>query len=182
MLLYVLGAFVAIVLILAIVIATRPTEFRVVRSITMKGPASAAFALVNDFHEWTKWSPWEKIDPALQRSYDGAASGVGAKYAWVGNSSVGQGNMTILESAPNSTIRIALVFLKPMAGTSTAEFSFKEDAGITTVTWTMDGTNNFFAKAFGLFMSMDTMIGGQFEQGLADMKAIVEAAPPQKAG
>jgi uncharacterized protein YndB with AHSA1/START domain len=162
-----------------IVVALRPKEFRVARSATISAPPSAVFAQVNDFHKWEAWNPWGKIDPAMKQTYDGAPAGVGAIYTWTGNNEVGQGRMTITESRPSDLIRIELEFFKPFAATNTAEFTFQPDGNQTAVAWSMSGEKNLMAKAIHLFVSMDKMIGGQFEKGLADMKAIVEAPPKQ---
>ena len=164
------------VLILAfvIVVATRPSQFRVTRSTTINAPAAAVFPHVNELKKWEAWNPWGKIDPVMKLTYDGPASGVGANYAWVGNKEVGEGRATITESRPNELVRLKLEFFKPMAGVSTAEFTFKPKGNQTEVLWDMTGKNNFIAKAFCMFMNMDKMIGGQFEEGLADMKAAVE--------
>ena len=167
----------AVVIGVVIVIALQPAEFRVARSATMAAPAPAVFAQVNDFHKWRAWKPWGKIDPAMEQSYAGARSGTGAIYAWSGNKRVGEGRMTIIESRPSELIRINLEFLKPFAANNTAVFTFKPAGAQTDVTWSMAGKNNFLAKAIHLFMDMDKMVGGQFEQGLASMKSVVEANP-----
>lgn len=159
------------------VVATRPSEFRVARTTTIAAPPPAVFAQVNDFHNWETWNPWAKIDPAMKQTYEGAPAGVGAIYTWAGNHEVGEGRMTLMESRPSDLIRIRLEFLKPLRGTSTAEFTFKPEGDHTIVTWSMDGQNNFIAKAIHLFMDMDKMVGGRFEMGLARMKSVVEAAP-----
>ncbi len=172
----VLIAVVAIIVILLVVIALRKPTFRYERSITINAPAAAAFALVNDFHKWEAWSPWEKVDPNTKRTITGAQSGVGAKYAWEGNKNVGSGHMEILESKPNELIKIDLVFLKPMPGHNTTEFTFKQEGNNVIVTQAMYGCNSFMGKVFGLFMNMDKMIGGQFEKGLADIKRLAEAS------
>jgi hypothetical protein len=161
------------------VIATRPSQFHIARATTIAAPAPVVFAQVNDFHKWEAWNPWGKLDPAVKQGYEGAPAGAGAIYTWSGNSQVGAGRMTIVESHPSDLIRIKLEFLKPIAGTSTAEFTFKPEGDQTAVAWTMDGTNSFLAKAIGLVINMDRMIGGQFEKGLADMKAVAEAAAKQ---
>jgi hypothetical protein len=171
--LIVLAVIVAVVLVIA---AFKPPGFRVVRSAAMAAPPAAVFAQVNDFHRWLAWSPWEKMDPALKRTYDGAPAGVGAGYAWDGNRDVGNGRMTITESRPAELIRIKLEFYKPMAGVCAGEFTFKPEGGRTVVTWSMAGTSNYLSRIVCLFMSMDKMVGGQFEKGLADIKLIVEAA------
>jgi uncharacterized protein YndB with AHSA1/START domain len=159
------------------IVATRPSEYRVARTTTISAPAPAVFAQVNDFHRWAAWSPWEKIDPAMKRTYEGPPAGVGASYTWAGNGEVGEGRMTIVESRPSDLIRVKLEFVKPFAGTSVAEFSFKPEGDRTQVTWSMTGDKNFIAKAIHLVMSMDRMIGDQFDKGLAAMKTVAEAAP-----
>ena len=162
-------------------IATRPSEFLIVRSRTMAAPPEVVHAYVNDFHKWVEWSPWEKVDPALKRQYEGPKAGTGAVYAWQGNKDVGEGRMTITESRPGEAVRIKLEFFKPFAAVNDTVFSFKPSAGGanegTTVTWTMSGQNNFIAKAMCLFVDMDKMVGGMFEQGLAQMKTVVERRP-----
>jgi hypothetical protein len=170
-----------ILLVLAILVATvliiaafRPADFRVVRSLAISAPPAAIFPLVNDFHQWGLWSPWEKVDPAMQRSYDGPAAGAGARYAWVGNNQVGQGAMVITESRPSELIEIKITFLKPMAGVCDIEFSFKAEGGQTLVTWSMGGCHHYMARVIGLFMNMDKMTGGYFEKGLADLKRVAE--------
>ena len=135
------------------------------------------FAQVNDFHKWEAWNPWGKIDPAMRQTYDDAPAGVGAIYNWNGNNEVGTGRMTITESRPSDLVKIKLEFFEPFAAINTAEFTFKSDGNQTMVTWNMFGEKKFMAKAIHLFMDMDKMIGGQFKNGLARMKAIVEAAP-----
>jgi hypothetical protein len=167
---------VVVLAVLVVVIVLQPTEFRVERTVTVAAPAPVVFAQVNDFHHWEAWNPWAKIDPAMKQTYEGAPAGVGAAYAWAGNNEVGEGRMTIIESRPGELIRIRLEFLKPFRATSTGEFTFRPAGDQTAVTWSMIGTNNFVAKAVHLFMNMDRMIGGQFETGLARLKAIAEAA------
>jgi uncharacterized protein YndB with AHSA1/START domain len=161
---------------LVVVIALQPSEFRVERTVTVAAPAPMVFAQVNDFHHWEAWNPWGKIDPAMKQAYAGAPAGVGAVYSWVGNHEVGEGRMTITESRPSELIRIRLDFLKPFSATSTAEFAFQPVGDQTAVTWSMIGTNNFVAKAIHLVLNMDRMIGGQFEIGLARLKANAEAS------
>ena len=166
-----------VIAVLGTIVALQSSEFRVVRSAILSAPAQALFALVNDFHRWEAWSPWEKLDPALERSYDGSPAGVGAVYSWVGNNQVGEGRMTILESHPNDLIRIKLEFLKPFAATHTADFTFKPEGDRTRVTWNMFGEKNFLSKAIGLFMNMDKMIGDNFEQGLAQLESAAKTSP-----
>jgi hypothetical protein len=170
-----------VIVVFLIVVALQPSDFRVTRTATMAAPPATVFAQVNDFQKWRAWSPWEKMDPDMERTYEGPSAGEGAKYAWAGNSDVGEGNMTITESRPAELIRLKLEFIKPMEGTSDTVFTFKPQGDSTEVTWDMSGKNNFLAKAFCLFMNMDKMIGGQFEDGLANLKSIVEQPSAQRA-
>ena len=171
-----IGVAVLIVL-LVLVILTRPATFHIERSITMAAPPENAFAQVNDFHAWPAWSPWEKLDPQMKKTFEGPPAGVGAKYAWAGNDEVGEGQMTMEKSEKPSTIGIKLEFIKPFAATNATTFTFAPAAGGSKVTWAMDGENNFMSKAASLFMDMDKMIGADFDKGLAAMKAAAEAAP-----
>lgn len=154
--------------------STKPDQFRVERSIVIKAPAEKIFPHINNFHSWEAWSPYEKLDPAMKRSFSGAASGVGAAYAWEGNSTVGAGSMEILESTPSSKITIKLDFLKPMEGHDTAEFTLASQTDGTKVTWAMSGAAAYIMKVMGVFLDMDKMIGKDFETGLAQLKALAE--------
>ena len=160
---------------MAIFIATRRAEFSMSRSATMAASPAAVFAQVNDFHKWEAWSPWAKMDPNCKNSFEGPTSGKGAKFAWDGNKDVGAGNMEITESAPNDHIRIRLEFIRPFAGVNDTLFTFKLIGDKTNVTWTMSGRNNFITKAISLFMDCDTMVGPQFEKGLASMEMAAAA-------
>jgi hypothetical protein len=170
----ILSAVVLILLVFVIVVASRPSQFRVTRATPMAAPESVVFPQVNNLHNWEAWSPWAKLDLAAKQTYDGPPEGVGASYAWAGNNKVGAGSMTITGSQPNQLVQMRLDFLKPFKATNTVEFTFKPEGGQTVVTWIMTGTNNFLAKAFGLFVDCDKMCGDFFEKGLADMKAIAE--------
>jgi hypothetical protein len=174
-LLWTTGVIAVLVIGFVAVVAMQPSDFVITRSAAMAAPASEVFDQVNDFRRWQAWSPWEKLDPALKRSYAGPSAGEGATYSWVGNDEVGEGNMTITESRPSELIRIKLQFIKPFAATNTTEFKFEPEGERTTVTWSMSGKHNFMGKAFCLFRDMDAMVGGSFEEGLADLKKIVEA-------
>ena len=169
-----------VLIVFAIIVALQPSEFSVTRTGRVAAPPEAVFPQVNDLHKWEAWNPWTKLDPALKQTYQGPSSGIGASYSWAGNSKVGEGRMTITESRPSELIQLKLEFLKPFAATNTAEFAFKPDGNQTAVTWTMSGKKNFFTKAVGLLISMDKMIGGQFEDGLAKMKSVTEAAMKSK--
>jgi len=163
------------VIIFIIVAAMQPSDFRITRTGTITAPASVVFAQVNDLQKWDAWSPWAKLDPEAKNTFEGPASGVGAIMRWSGNNKVGQGSMAIMESRPDEFISFKLEFLKPFAATNTSEFTFNSENNKTTVTWSMYGKNNFMSKAIGLIMSCDKMVGGQFEQGLATLKSVVEA-------
>jgi hypothetical protein len=176
MLKIILIALAAIVAVFVVVVALQPAEFRVARSAIMSAPAPVVFAQANDLHKWEAWNPWQKIDPAMKLAFAGPPAGNGASYSWVGNNQVGEGRLTITESRPSDLVRIKLEFLKPFAATNTAAFTFKPEGNQTSVTWSMEGRNNFMAKAINLCMNMDKMVGGQFEKGLADMKSVVESA------
>ena len=169
---FALVAVVVVVAVAALLVyaATRPDSFRVERAATIKAPPEKIFAQVNEFKSWTAWSPWEKIDPALKRSYSGPPGGKGAAYAWEGNKDVGSGRMEITESTAPSKIVIRLDFLKPFEAHNTAEFTFVREGDATGVTWAMHGPSPYMSKLIGLFFSMDRMVGGMFEQGLANLK------------
>lgn len=154
------------------VVAMQPAQFEVTRKARINGSPEKVFGMVNDFHKWAAWSPWEKLDPAMKRSFSGAESGAGAMYGWVGNSDVGEGRMTITESTPNQLVRIKLEFIKPFEATNNTEFRFTPVENQTEVEWRMSGENNFISKAFCLVMGgMDKMIGPDFEKGLKQMQA-----------
>lgn len=168
-----------IVLVLIAVIAMQPSDFKISRSAAIPAPPATVFAQVNDLRNWEEWSPWAKLDPAMKQTYEDPSAGTGAISRWTGNNQVGEGQMTITESKPDELVRIKLDFVKPMASTSDVQFDFKPQGSETLVTWTMSGKSNFVHKAFGLFMDMDKMLGGQFDQGLAQLKtaATKKAAP-----
>jgi hypothetical protein len=176
MLPYIIAALFIVIGIVIAVAASRPDDFRVTRSATIAAPPAAVFSQVNEIKKWEAWSPWQKMDPGMKQTYEGPAAGVGASQAWAGNSKVGEGKMTIIESKPDELVKFRLEFLKPFAATNTAEFTFKAQGNQTLVTWTMDGKNNFMFKLMGLFMDCDKMIGGDFERGLAQLKTVVETA------
>ena len=172
----ILIALAVIIVVLVVIVALQPSDFRVTRSTTISAPPPAVFTQVNDFHKWQAWNPWGKIDPAMKQTYEGATAGTGAIYTWSGNNEVGEGRMTITDSRPNELIRIKLEFRKPFAATNTAEFAFRPDGDRTAVTWSMFGHNNFMSRAVFLFVDMDKALGGEFEKGLAAMKAAAEAS------
>jgi len=164
-------ALAAIVLIYA---ATRPGTFRVERTARIPAPPEKIFPLINDFHRWGEWSPYEKLDPGMKRTFGGAPAGKGATYAWEGNDKAGVGRMEILESAPSSKIAIKLDFTKPFEARNMAEFTLRPQDGATQVTWAMHGPSPYIAKLMGIFFNMDQMIGKDFETGLANLKTASE--------
>ena len=168
---FVLFIAIAGILVLA---ATRPDTFRVERSVAAKASPDKLFELVNDLHGWAAWSPYEKRDPGMKRAFAGPGKGKGAIYEWDGNKEVGAGRMEVLEATPPLLIRIKLDFIRPFEGHNVAEFSFKGSGDATTVTWAMYGPAAFITKVMGLFFDMDTMIGKDFESGLANLKALAE--------
>jgi len=171
-----LGLIVFLLVVLLFYAATKPDAFRIERGTTIKAPPEKIAALINDFHNWQSWSPWEKMDPTMRRTHSGPPSGRGAIYEWEGNKKVGQGRMEILESPAPSQIVIKLDFFKPFEAHNTAEFTLAPQGDSTNVTWAMYGKQPFMLKVMTVFMDMDKMVGKDFETGLANMKAAVEKA------
>lgn len=153
--------------------ATKPDAFRVERATTIKAPPAKVHALISDLKHWTTWSPWEKRDPAMKRTYGAVSSGKGAVYAWEGNKEVGAGRMEITESAPEKLV-IKLDFLQPFEAHNTAEFTLVPQGESARVTWAMHGPAPFVSKVMQVFVSMDRMVGKDFETGLANLKAAAE--------
>lgn len=170
-----LAVLIAIVLILA---AMRPDTFHVQRSIDIDASADKIFPLINDYKNWGSWSPYEHVDPNMQRTFSGAPNGKGSIYEWRGNKNIGHGRMEILDTAPPSKIVIKLDFFSPFEAHNMAEFTMQPKGGATNattnVTWAMHGPVPFMAKIIHMFMNMDRMVGGQFQQGLVSMKAVAE--------
>ena len=169
-------AIVAVVLIVALLVfaTTKPDTFRVQRSASIKAPPEKIFPLINDLHRWGAWSPWEKMDPVMKRNFSGAANGKGAVYEWEGNHNVGKGRMEITETSPPSHVVIKLDFIKPFEAHNIAEFMMDSKDDSTNVTWAMHGPTPYMAKVIHIFFSMDSMVGKDFETGLANLKAIAE--------
>lgn len=164
----------AFIVLLLVFATTRPDSFRVERSVSVKAEPAKVFALLNDFHQFGSWSPWQSLDPAMKVTHSGAASGPGAVYEWVGNDAVGAGRMEILKAVPNAGVTVKLDFLKPFEGHNTTEYTLTTGADGTTVTWAMFGPSPYISKVMGVFVSMDRMIGKDFERGLAQLKAVAE--------
>jgi uncharacterized protein YndB with AHSA1/START domain len=154
--------------------ATRPDAFRVQRTLSIKAPPEKIFALINDLRGWGAWSPYEKKDPAMKRMLSGAASGKGAVYEWEGNGDVGKGRMEIAETSPPTKVVIKLDFVKPFEAHNTVEFSLEPRGDATKVSWAIFGPSPYLSKLMGIFLDMDKMIGKDFEDGLASLKAVAE--------
>jgi uncharacterized protein YndB with AHSA1/START domain len=167
----VLAIIIAIVLIAA---AARPDSFRVERSAVIQAPPEKIYALIEDFHRWVAWSPWEGRDPALRRSFSGAEHGRGAVYAWEGNKQVGSGRMEIVDAATPSKLVIKLDFLKPFEAHNIAEFTITPQSGGSGVHWAMHGPAPLMFRVMQMFMSMDKMVGKDFETGLANLRKAAE--------
>lgn len=174
-------ALVAAVLLYA---ASRPDHFRIERSVTVNASPDKIFPLISNFHRWEAWSPWEKIDPKLSRTYSGATEGLGAVYAWSGNQDIGQGRMEIIEAQPSSKLRIKLDFVTPFEAHNTVDFVLIQQGpqgpqgSATVVTQSMQGPTPFISKLLGLVFSMDKMVGSKYEEGLASLKALAETPAP----
>lgn len=166
---------IAAILALLAFISRKPDTIHYERSRLMKAPPTVIHSFLDNFHNWGQWSPWEKIDPVMKRTYEGPETGVGAMYSWAGDKNIGSGKMTILENKPGELIVIKLEFFTPMAATNEARFLLAPADGGTRVTWTMDGPNSFMGKTISMFMDMEKMIGGAFEQGLNDLDAVSQA-------
>lgn len=166
----------ALIVIFLIVVALQPADYKVARSTSIAAAPDAVFAHINDLHKFQAWSPWAKVDPNCQYTFEGPPTGAGSAFAWTGNSAVGAGKMTIVESRPHELVRAHLDFFKPFAGVGEAEYTVKREGAQTVATWTMTGKKIFITKAIGLFVSMDKMLGPQFEAGLANLKSIAESS------
>lgn len=173
-LLIILGIIIVVALAAVVFASTKPDTFHVERSVSINAPPEQIFPLINDFKQWQAWSPYEMKDPAMKRTFDGAASGEGAAYSWDGNKDVGAGRMEIVQAAPSSKVQIKLDFARPFESHNVATFTLWPATQGTAVTWAMDGPSPLIAKIMGLFFDMDTMIGGDFAQGLENLKAIAE--------
>lgn len=173
--------------VLLVVIVLQPATYHVERSVVVKAPPAVVFPFANNFKQWHVWSPWSKLDPDMKTTYSDPPAGKGATYEWVGNDDVGQGKMTIIESVPDEKVAIDLHFITPFESQAQTDVLLAKEGEGTKVTWTMHGDNTFMGKAMGLFMSMDDMIGADYEKGLAALKPLVEqaaadqAAPPADA-
>jgi uncharacterized protein YndB with AHSA1/START domain len=175
MLHYILYVGILVIVGLILFIATRPAAFRIERSGLVAAPAEIVFGIINDFRQWPRWSPWEKLDPNMKKTIEGPPAGVGASFAWAGNQKAGEGRSTILESTPNDQIVMKLEMFKPFPCENQVTFKLvPADAG-TRVSWIMEGKNGFMVKAFSLVMNMDAMVGKDFEEGLVNLNREAQA-------
>lgn len=172
----------AVLGILVLVVATRPSTFHVERSGVVPATPDVTFTQVNDFHAWAAWSPWEKLDPSMKKTFTGAPTGAGSVYEWSGNDKVGAGKMTLEKSDRPAVIAIKLEFFRPFAAVNPTTFSFAAVPEGTKVTWAMDGVNNFMGKAVSLFMDVDKMVGPDFERGLASLAVVAKADQDARTG
>lgn len=147
--------------------------YTISRSAFIPAPPEAVYPHVVDFHKWTAWSPWEGLDPSMERTYAGADAGVGAQFSWRGNRKAGAGSMQILEAVEPRSIRLRLVFIKPFKAVNPTGFTFEPDHDGTRVTWAMKGENKGMAAVFARFMDMDKLVGKDFEKGLANLAKVV---------
>ena len=154
--------------------ASKPNEFTVRRSTRIKAAPDRIFPQINDFHNWAAWSPYEKLDTTMTKTFSGPPSGRGAVYEWAGNSKVGQGRMEITDASAPRNVVIKLDFVRPFRANNVAEFTLEPQGDSTDVTWSMHGHSAFMMKAMGVFMNMDNLIGRDFETGLANLKANAE--------
>jgi len=182
-LLAVVGAIALFVIGTLIAASTRPDRMKVVREIDVAAPPASVFPHLVDFHRWAAWSPWEKLDPGMQRDYSGTPGAVGSSYHWSGNDQVGEGRMTLSSARPSEQVAVQLEFLKPWQATNQVEFALAPTASGTHVSWTMTGESSLPMKTMQLFMDMDAMIGKDFERGLSGLKQVSErtaAAAPAR--
>lgn len=169
----VLAVIALIVVIVLIIASTKPDSFRVERNITINAKPEKIYAFVNDFHNWKAWSPFEKLDTAMTKTFSGAEKGIGAKYEWKGNSNAGAGKMEITDTT-STKISITIDFIEPIESKNYIEFTFEPDENGTNVTWAMNGPSEFISKVMQVFFSMDKMIGKDFEEGLGNLKNLAE--------
>lgn len=173
--LIIIAIIISVAIIMALILATtKPDSFRIERSINIKAPPEKIFPLIIDFHHMNTWSAWDKVDPAMQRSFTGAESGKGAMYAWHGNKEIGQGIMEILEATASSKVLIKIDFYKPFEAHNMVEFTLLPHGEATTVSHAMYGSSPYLSKLMSLVFSMDKMVGSKFEEGLASLKAAAE--------
>ncbi len=172
----VVGVVAGILLVVVGLASAKPDNFQVERTASIGASPERVFACIDDFRNWAAWSPWEKLDPAMNKNFSGAGRGRGAVYKWSGNSRAGEGRMEILESSLPRHIGIKLDFIKPFEGHNTCDFTLSPDGAKTNVTWAMTGPSPFMMKVMRVFVDMDKMVGKDFEAGLANLKSVTESS------
>ena len=170
---------VGVLVLFVAVVATRRSAYHVERKLEVAAPAELVFGVLNDLHQFAGvlvlfGSPWETLDPNMQKTFEGPSVGIGQSYAWKGNRQVGKGKMTIEESVPGQKVGMKLEFVEPMESTATCALTLAGTPTGSFVTWSMAGNHNFMGKAFGMFMNMDNMLGADIEKGLAQLKTVAE--------
>ncbi len=174
MLLIIVGVIAVAIVVVLTIAATKPDTFHLQRSTEINAPAAAIYANLSDFHRWQAWSPWEKLDPAMKRSFSGAEHGLGAVYAWDGNGKAGAGRMEVKEVNEANHLKIALDFMRPIKASNTVDFILSPHGSGTKVIWAMQGPLPYVAKIMHAFMNMEKMVGPDFEKGLSNLKALSE--------
>ncbi len=172
-----------VVLVIAAILvyaSTLPNMMRVERSVLVKAPAESIYPLIADFHNWPAWSPFEKMDPSMQKTYSGAEKGKGSMVTWTGKGMDGEGSMEIKDAMEPTMAKIELNYIKPMKAVNTFDFTLAPEGDSTKVTWAMSGANSYMTKVFSVFMNRDKILGGVFDDGLSQIKAKAEAMPPAK--
>lgn len=154
--------------------STRPDNFSIARSATIKAPPDKIYGIISDFRQWPNWSPWQKLDPGMKTTVSGPATGKGAVSTWDGNSNVGAGRTEITDVSPPNRITMKLDMLRPMAAQNRVDYTLEPKGDATAVTWAMSGATPLLGKVFGLFVDCDKMVGKDFEEGLANLKALAE--------
>ncbi len=177
----ILIALVALVVVLGAVISMQPDSYRVERSANIEAPADVVFAHAADLRKFNEWSPWSEFDPNMKMTYSEKTSGVGASYEWQGNDQVGHGKMTITESQAPTSYKIDLEFFAPMNGTAIGGMDIEPNGDSSKITWWVEGKNDFGAKAFGLVMDMDKMIGDTYAKGLANLNEVAKKDAAERA-
>lgn len=176
------AALAAVAVVTVLILASlKPDVFRVKRSIAIAAPPEAIYPLIEDFREMQKWPPFEKSDPNMQRTLSGPEHGVGAVYEWKGNSMAGEGRIEVTEAVPTSSVTMDLHMLKPFACRNVVHYTMEPEGDLTRVTWNMEGPSPFMGKVMQVFMNMDGICGGQFEEGLASLKTLAEKRAAENA-
>jgi len=174
MLPYILIGVAVVIIAFVVLVAMRPAEFCIERSAEIGATPEGVFAIINDLHAWEKWSPWEKLDRNMKKTFTGPEAGPGAGMAWAGNKKAGEGRISIVESKPAEFVAMKLEMLSPFPATNQVRFTLTPSGGGTRVTWTMIGHNGFMGKAFSMVCNLDKMVGKDFEEGLANLNQVAQ--------